>query len=149
MMLKKNNTQERHKNIFVTFARKYISTENKAWFLNDWLASKHSSTCFSPSLPKTVLLLVFLTSGRQKRYCFWLRSNTQINLIVCKISELMAASQYPQTTRSLLKTRLLLFIILILFFFSVDKNHRFHGRWINPLPQLLASHYLKMNPDVN
>ena len=30
MMLKKNNTQERHKNIYVTFARKYISSENKA-----------------------------------------------------------------------------------------------------------------------
>ena len=30
MMLKKNNTQERHKNIYVTFARKNISTENKA-----------------------------------------------------------------------------------------------------------------------
>ena len=32
MMLKKNNTQERHKTIYVTFARKYISTENKARF---------------------------------------------------------------------------------------------------------------------
>ena len=36
MMLTKNNTQERHKNIYVIFARKYISTEIKARFLNDW-----------------------------------------------------------------------------------------------------------------
>ena len=41
----------------------------------------------------------------------------QINLLTCKISELMAASQYPQTTRSLLKTGLIL-IILLLFLFS-------------------------------
>ena len=60
--------------VFVTFARKYISTGKRARFYNDWLASKHSSTCFSPSLPKPVLLVVFLTSGRQKRYCFRLRS---------------------------------------------------------------------------
>ena len=32
--------------------------------------------------------------------------------------ELMAGSQYPQTTRSLLKTGLLLFIELLLFVFS-------------------------------
>ena len=57
-------TQERHKNIYVTFARKYILTENKARFQDDWPTSKQSSTCFSPSLPKPVL-----TSGRQKRYC--------------------------------------------------------------------------------
>ena len=29
--------------------------------------------------------------------------NAQINLLTCRISELMAGSQYPQTTRSLLK----------------------------------------------
>ena len=44
--------------------------------------------------------------------------NALINLIICKNSELMAGSQYPQTTRSLLKTGLLLFIILLLFLFS-------------------------------
>ena len=38
--------------------------------------------------------------------------NAQINLITCKISELMAGSQYPQTTRSLLETGLLLLIEL-------------------------------------
>ena len=66
MMIKKDNTQERHKNIYVTFARKYISTEKKLGSKKDWLASKHSSTCFLPYLPKPVLLVVFLTSGRQK-----------------------------------------------------------------------------------
>ena len=43
--------------------------------------------------------------------------NAQINLLNCKISGLMAGSQYPQTTRSLVKTGLLLFIILLLFLF--------------------------------
>ena len=32
-----------------------------------------------------------------------------------------------------------------LLFCSVDKNHHSHWRWINPFPQLLASHYLKSN----
>ena len=44
--------------------------------------------------------------------------NTQINLITCRNSELMAGSQYPQTTRSLLKTGLQLLIELLLFLFS-------------------------------
>ena len=34
--------------------------------------------------------------------------NALINLIICKNSELMAGSQYPQTRRSLSKTGLLL-----------------------------------------
>ena len=44
--------------------------------------------------------------------------NVQINLNTCKVSELMAGSQYPQTTSSLLKTGLLLLIELLLFLFS-------------------------------
>ena len=44
--------------------------------------------------------------------------NALINLIMCRNSELMAGSQYPQTTRSLLQTGLLLFITLLLFLFS-------------------------------
>ena len=44
--------------------------------------------------------------------------NTLFNLIICKNSELMAGSQCPQTTRSVLKTGLLLFLILLLFLFS-------------------------------
>ena len=44
--------------------------------------------------------------------------NALINLITCKISELMARSQYRKTTRSLLKKGLLLFIVLLLFLFS-------------------------------
>ena len=76
--------------------------------------------------------------------------NAQINLIICKNSELMAGSQYPQTTRSLLKTELQGYYYLLYYycFCSVDKNHHLHRRWINPFPQLLASHYLKMNRDV-
>ena len=42
--------------------------------------------------------------------------NALMYLIICKKSELMAGSQYPQTTRSLLKTGLLfLFYISIVF----------------------------------
>ena len=48
--------------------------------------------------------------------------NAQINLLTCKSSELMAGTQYPQTTRSLLKTGLLLFLILLLFLFSRQKS---------------------------
>ena len=44
--------------------------------------------------------------------------NAQMKLIICENSELMAGSQYPQTTRSLLKKGLLLSIILLLFLFS-------------------------------
>ena len=47
-----------------------------------------------------------------------LDQNAQITLITCRNSELMAGSQYSQTTRSLLKTRLLLFIELLLFLLS-------------------------------
>ena len=50
----------------------------------------------------------------------------------------MAGSQYRQTTRSLLKTGLLLMIMLLLLL-SVDKNHHMHRRRINPFPQLVAS----------
>ena len=34
-------------------------------------------------------------------------------------------------------------------FCSVDKNHHLHRRWINPFPQLLASHLSRLNSDVN
>ena len=44
------------------------------------------------------------------------------NLVTCRNSEFMAGSQYPQTTRSFLKTGLLLVIILILFLFSREKS---------------------------
>ena len=42
--------------------------------------------------------------------------NAQINLITRKNSELMAGSQYPQTTRSLLKTGLLLIHYIAIVF---------------------------------
>ena len=60
-------------------------------------------------------------------------------------SELMAGSQNPHTTRALLKTGFLLIYNFTIVFCSVDKNHHLHRRWINPLPQLLASHDLKTN----
>ena len=41
--------------------------------------------------------------------------NAQINWITCKNSELMAGSQYPQTTRSLLKTGATIYYITIVF----------------------------------
>ena len=46
-----------------------------------------------------------LNSRRQGHYYL---VTAQINVVTCKNSELMAGSQYPQTTRSLLKTGLLL-----------------------------------------
>ena len=55
----------------------------------------------------------------------------------------MAGSQYPQTTRSLLKLGLLLIYYITSLLCSVGKSHHLHRRYINPFPQLLASHYLK------
>ena len=60
-------------------------------------------------------MVVFLLSGRQKNVTVsGFDQNALINLIISKNSELMAGSQYPQTTRSLLKTGLLLINILLL-----------------------------------
>ena len=112
--VKKNTTQERQKNIHVTFARKYISTGKK-------LGSEQSSTCFSPSLPNPVLLVVFLKSGDKNVTVSGFGQNTQINLIICKNIEVMVGSQYLHTTRSLLKTGLLLLIISLLLYCSLDK----------------------------
>ena len=68
---------------------------------------------------KPVLSVVFSNIGSTKNVtAFGFGQNTQINSITCRNSELMAGSQYPQTTRSLLKTGLLLFIELLLFLFS-------------------------------
>ena len=52
---------------------------------------------------------------------FGFGQNTQISLITCRNSELMAGSQYAQTTRSLLKSGLLLVIELLLFLFNREK----------------------------
>ena len=49
--------------------------------------------------------------------------NTLINLIICRNSELMAGFQYPQTTRSLLKTGLLL-IYYIIFVFDIGVQRK-------------------------
>ena len=68
---------------------------------------------------KPVLSVVFSNIGSTKNATdFGFGQNIQINLITCRNSELMAGSQYPQTTRSLLKTGLLLFIELLLFLLS-------------------------------
>ena len=62
---------------------------------------------------KPVLSVVFSNIGSTKNVtAFGFGENTQINLIICRNSELMAGSQYPQTTRLLLKTGLLLFVII-------------------------------------
>ena len=63
-------------------------------------------------------------------------------------SEIMAGSQYHQTTMSLLKTGLVLNYHITIFFCFVDKNHHIHRKWINPFPRLLASFYLKKELDV-
>ena len=117
MMLKKNNTQERHKKIYETFALKYISTENKARLENDWLASKHSSTYFSPSLRKPVFFVVLYKHRNDKNVTvLGFGQNAQINLITSENSELMAVSHYPHTTRSLLKTGLLIIHYITIVF---------------------------------
>ena len=68
---------------------------------------------------KPVLSGVFSNIGSTKTLLFsGFDQNAQINLITCRNSELMAGSQYPQTTRSLLKTGLLLLFELLLFLFS-------------------------------
>ena len=67
---------------------------------------------------KPVLSVVLSNIGSTKNVtAFGFGQNSQINLIKCTTSELLAGSQYPQTTRSLLKTGLLL-IELLLFLFS-------------------------------
>ena len=62
-----------HMKRHVTFARKCISPENEDRLKIDCLASKHSSTCIQPPLPKPVFCVVLSTSGRQNCYCFGLR----------------------------------------------------------------------------
>ena len=85
-----------------------------------------------------------LKSGRQSHYYskFW--PDHANYLVICKNSELMAGSQYPQTTRSLPKQGFYL-IIMLFCFCSVEKNRHINRRWINPFPQFLASHTLKIN----
>ena len=68
---------------------------------------------------KPVLSVVFSNIGSTKNVtALGFGQNTQNNLITCRNSELVAGSQYPQTTKSLLKTGLLSFIELLLFLFS-------------------------------
>ena len=54
----------------------------------------------------------------------------------------MAGSQYPQTTRSLLKAGLILFIILRLFLLSGQKSSS-PSKMDQSFPSLLASRSLK------
>ena len=69
------------------------------------VSTKASSLCCSFNVGSTESLL------------FWaIGQNAQINLIICKNSELMAGSQYPQTTRTLLKTGLLLIYCIKIVF---------------------------------
>ena len=65
-----------------------------------------------------LLFLVFASKGNLCFTAFGFSQNTQINLFTCRNSELMAGSQYPETTRSFVKSGLLLFIELLLFLFS-------------------------------
>ena len=87
-----------------------ISTENRAKLKNDrttvlymlfTVCTKASSFGGLSNFGSTKTLLF---SGFDQ--------NAQNNLLTCEISELTAGSQYPQTTRSLLKTELLLLFIL-------------------------------------
>ena len=121
MMLKKNNTQERHKNIYATFAgstyqeKLKLGSQATGQRLNRALHAFHRlyqvssfSDLFNIGSTKTLLFSGF-------------DQNAQINLMTCRNSELMAGSQYAQITRSLLKTGLLLSIELLLFLLSRSK----------------------------
>ena len=55
--------------------------------------------------------------------------NTQINLIICTNEELMAGSHYPETERSLPKTGLLLFIILLPYYVPYYRVFRSTSTW--------------------
>ena len=78
-----------------------------------------------------------LTSGRQLLFFKAIGQIAQNIMVICKISDLMAVSQYFQSTRTLL------IIILILFLFTRQKLSYSY----NPFPQLLASHSLKNDSD--
>ena len=57
--------------------------------------------------------------GSTKPSLFWaIGQKAQVNLVTCTNFELMAGSQYPQTTRSLLKTGVLLMHYITVFLFS-------------------------------
>ena len=56
----------------------------------------------------------------------------------------MAGSVSPDHVVTL-KNRATTYLLQYFCFCSVDKNHHIHRVWINPFPQLLASHTLKMN----
>ena len=53
---------------------------------------------------------------RKRLFKFTALTHSQINLVTCKNIELMAGSQYPQTTRSLIKTGLHLDYHIIFLF---------------------------------
>ena len=60
--------------------------------------------------------LTYIGSTRKNVTVPGFDQNALINLIICKNSELMAGSQYPQTTRLLLKTgQLVIFYTTIVF----------------------------------
>ena len=92
----------------VTFARNYLSTEKKP-------GCKTTGKCLKTALHAFNRLC-------QSQFFVWsfhvnvsgFGQNALINLVICKNCELMTGSQYPQTTRSLLKTGLLL-----IYYFTV------------------------------
>ena len=73
--------------------------------------------------------------------------NALINLIICKIVSSWLGLSIPDHEVTP-KNRATTYLLYYYCFCSVEKNHHLHRRWINPFPQLLASHNLKMNLDV-
>ena len=68
-------------------------------------------------------LCVPFNIGSTKSLLFWaIGQNAQSNLVTCKSSELLTGSQYRQTTRSLLKTELLLIFFITFVFLSRYKS---------------------------
>ena len=80
---------------------------NEARFRNDWLASTQLYMLFTVSAKASAFDGLSNIASTANVTVSGFDQNAPINLLTCRNSELMAGSQYPQTTRSLLKTGLL------------------------------------------
>ena len=103
--------------MYVRFARKIIPREKNLGYkrLDNVLKQLHRLLTVSD---KASFLCGPFNIGSTKSLLFWaIGQKARLILVTCRNSALMAGSQYPQTTRSLLKTGLLLnnYIIIVLF----------------------------------
>ena len=95
----------------------HLSTEGSLWSNTNSLSTPLAVTLFFTVSTKASSFDGLSNIGSTKNFnASGFDQNALINLNICKNSELMAGSQYHQTTRSLLKTRLrLIYYIEIVF----------------------------------